>query len=319
MTPPLIRLRGLCPDTSLENWRYTVSQSTIDPSNIIMVGYQSAKIEYNPLLSQWEYTDPRLNVTAWSRASQKSFVLGKHNWTISGDNYQCSEGKDYKIALKLTGCKESEFTCSDGQCIRMEERCDQIPQCRDKSDEQNCQMLVFEYDYNKKVPPLLTNGKKPKQKELLPVKVSLTLQKVIDIEEVNYSISFKFKITLKWRENRVTFQNLKNGSTNNLLSQEEVQLLWLPRVIYWNTDQEETTRLGESWEWATDVLVQREGGARMNLVADIDEAEIFEGAENSLIMEQTYTHAFQCVFKLTKYPFDKQVQVYIFIIAFVPH
>ena len=39
----------------------------------------------------------------------------------------------------------------------------------------------------------------------------------------------------------------------------------------------------------------------------IDEAEIFKGPENSLIMEQTYTHDFQCVFKLNKYPFDTQV------------
>ena len=42
---------------------------------------------------------------------------------------------------------------------------------------------------------------------------------------------------------------------------------------------------------------------------DIDEAEIFKGAENTLEMEQTYTHAFQCVFKLAKYPFDTQVHV----------
>ena len=87
-------------------------------------------------------------------------------------------------------------------------------------------------------------------------------------------------------------------------------MLWLPRVIYWNTDQEETTRLGETWEWKTNILVQREGESKMNMRSDIDEAEIFQGAENSLRMEQTYTHAFQCVFKLSKYPFDMQVSLY---------
>ena len=46
-------------------------------------------------------------------------------------------------------------------------------------------------------------------------------------------------------------------------------------------------------------------------MTDIDEAEIFQGAENSLGMEQTYTHAFQCVFKLSQYPFDTQVVLYI--------
>ena len=92
-TPPLIHLRGFCPHTLLDKLRYTVTQSAGNPSNIIVVGYQSAGIEYNSSLSQWVYSDPRLNVTARSRASQNSFALGKHNWTVSGDKYQCSEGK----------------------------------------------------------------------------------------------------------------------------------------------------------------------------------------------------------------------------------
>ena len=40
--------------------------------------------------------------------------------------------------------------------------------------------------------------------------------------------------------------------------------------------------------------------------ADEDEAELFKGSENRLIMKQTYTHEFQCVYFLGNYPFDKQ-------------
>lgn len=101
--------------------------------------------------------------------------------------------------------------------------------------------------------------------------------------------------------------DLNNKAAHNMLTQEEVHQLWLPRLIYWNTNQQETTRLGDSWEWTTDVSVQKEGKSKMNSIDDVDEAEIFHGSENSLRMEQTYTHAFQCVFKLFKYPFDTQV------------
>ena len=38
----------------------------------------------------------------------------------------------------------------------------------------------------------------------------------------------------------------------------------------------------------------------------MDEREIFKGSENRLIMKQTYTHEFQCVYRLDNYPFDKQ-------------
>ena len=39
----------------------------------------------------------------------------------------------------------------------------------------------------------------------------------------------------------------------------------------------------------------------------MDEAEIFEGAENRLTMNQTYTWEFQCKYQLQRYPFDTQV------------
>ena len=39
----------------------------------------------------------------------------------------------------------------------------------------------------------------------------------------------------------------------------------------------------------------------------IDETEFFQGAENSLVMMQTYTLEFQCSYDLKKYPFDTQV------------
>ena len=185
-----------------------------------------------------------------------------------------------------------------------------MPQCEDQSDEQNCKVIVLQHGYNKKVPPLVTKGKKTEEKGILPVRVDLTLQKVVDIEEDDYSISFKIMINLIWRENRVTYQNLKNDSANNMLTQEEINMLWLPLVIYWNTDQQETTRLGVEWEWKTDVSVQKEGEPQRNSMTEIDEAEIFKGSENSLKMEQTYTHAFQCVFQLSKYPFDTQVPWY---------
>ena len=38
----------------------------------------------------------------------------------------------------------------------------------------------------------------------------------------------------------------------------------------------------------------------------MDEREIFRGSENRLILKQTYTHEFQCVYSLDNYPFDKQ-------------
>ena len=66
-------------------------------------------------------------------------------------------------------------------------------------------------------------------------------------------------------------------------------------------------RLGVDWEWSTRVTVTREGNFTRSSIEEVDEAEIFEGAENRLTMNQTYTLEFQCKYKLQHYPFDNQV------------
>ena len=103
-TPPNIHLRGFCHDTLVEHESYTTAQSASVPSNIMMVGFKGAQIEYDSSAGQWILSDPRRNVTARTRASQISFALGKHNWTISGDAHHCFEGKDYNLEMKLTRC-----------------------------------------------------------------------------------------------------------------------------------------------------------------------------------------------------------------------
>ena len=199
-----------------------------------MVGLKSARIEYNPTLSQWVYSDPRLSVKAISSASQNSFALGKHSWTLPSDTYQCSGGKEYTLEMKLTGCKSTQFTCDDGQCVMMEDRCDQMPDCDDKSDETNCKILVLEKGYNKRTPPVGKVSGEKKRIKKVEVKVSLTLFKVVAIEEEDHSIELQFQINLEWKENRATYYNLKSESYLNALSQDEIKILWLPLVVYLN-------------------------------------------------------------------------------------
>ena len=134
-----------------------------DPQKIVMIGYQSARIEHDQSHDQWVLRDSRQNITARTQAGQLSFALGKHNWTISGDRHHCSGGRDYTIEMKLTGCKDGKFTCNNGQCVAMEERCDQVPQCRDHSDEHNCRIVVIQRGYNKEVAPIKISEKKTDQ------------------------------------------------------------------------------------------------------------------------------------------------------------
>ena len=188
----------------------------------------------------------------------------------------------------------------------MAKRCDQVPNCRDHSDEKDCNVLVLEEGYNKRVAPV---GKNVEDKLApVPVRVSLTLLKVVDIKEEDYSIELQIQINIQWKEIRATYHNLKPETYLNALSMEEITRLWLPLVVYTNTDQHETTRLGDgNWEWSTYVSVKMEGNFTRSGYDMVDETEVFKGNENTLIMTQSYTHEFQCSYQLGRYPFDIQV------------
>ena len=128
------------------------------------------------------------------------------------------------------------------------------------------------------------------------------------IAEVDHAIELQFQISMQWRENRAKYQNLKQDTTLNALSTSDLNSIWLPLIVYDNTDQKEQTRLGMDWEWGTTVAVTREEeNPERSGVEVVDETEVFQGAENTLTMNQTYTWEFQCQYVLERYPFDTQV------------
>ena len=108
----------------------------------------------------------------------------------------------------------------------MEERCDQIRNCKDKSDENNCKLIVFEDNYNEKVPPFtITDG----DNSIIPAKirVSTQLKNVLAISEFSHTIDLKIGITLKWYENRVLYHNLKAEEALNVLTDIEVNCTYM--------------------------------------------------------------------------------------------
>ena len=102
--------------------------------------------------------------------------------------------------------------------------------------------------------------------------------KIVRIEEVDHKIEFQFGIVLEWPEIRALFFNLKFKSSLNALTDDEIHQLWLPYVIYDNTDMKEVVQLEEGTK--TTVTVSRQGGfTRSGL-----EVEIFEGGEIIIIV-----------------------------------
>ena len=208
---PLLRLRGLCSDEKIDRL-FLPKQMPGDPGNMMLVGQHHSKIEYNETSSLWTLTDTRYNLFATCPATKITYALGKCNWTILNGNYGCSDKKGQTTMLKLSGCNpEKEFTCDDGQCINMEERCDRrIVDCKDGSDEIGCQLFSLEDGYEKDVSPVARVSFLNRAIDPLPVNISMRLLKMMGIDESENTIDLQFEVILEWKDKRMTYYNLKH-------------------------------------------------------------------------------------------------------------
>ena len=71
---------------------------------------------------------------------QDGLPVGRKKWNTS--ERFCSTEKIQ--LLTLTKCSKHEFTCNDGSCQPLENRCDLKPDCEDNSDEKLCKKVVID-------------------------------------------------------------------------------------------------------------------------------------------------------------------------------
>ena len=155
----------------------------------------------------------------------------------------------------------------------------------------------------------------------LSVNISTSVQTIIDIEERSNTIELKFKLTVEWPEYRAVYHNLKTKNALNVLSNNELQQIWIPFIVFKvivhslkikfpfdfhfeNTDAHEAVTIDGV---PTTAFVKREGTFSRGDSSYVNEVEIFQGLENRITMIQTYNKRFQCTYQLHSFPFDTQV------------
>jgi hypothetical protein len=303
VTGPAVRVtvRGLC-DLALFDRHYTYTIGS--GGRPMYVGSHSSLITYDPTGRQWAWTDRKApHSLATSHSPESSLLLGAHSVDFSGVlQDECTAAGARQLTVKLTTCQEGEFTCRDGQCVGMEQRCDQTSNCKDSSDEENCRTIVMKENYSKKIAPFTFDMQKQVN---IPVKIniSMTVVDVIKIKEVDHIYTLKFRLKLEWFDYRVKYHNLKKVRASNSLTLEEVNKLWIPNLVFENTlnnDAVEGTKDSE-------MTLTREDDFKRSGLDDPDEINIFDGKVNRITFEQIYTKTLQCVYRLQMYPFDTQV------------
>ena len=129
LTEPTFRLRGLCKNAVMdtqyklaEHKPGTLTQGKQDTREY--VGPKGWTISRNRTDKKWRmshyyYTDLTLTML-----DQDALPVGKHKWLV--ENNACKEGQTSSEILQLSGCEEEQFTCNDGKCLDIHQRCNNI-------------------------------------------------------------------------------------------------------------------------------------------------------------------------------------------------
>ena len=225
---------------------------------------------------------------------RQSFILSDISltpyWKVTND-FGCFSGGTEVKRVSFSTCTIDQYTCNDGLCVSLVSRCNGEVDCDDKSDELECRIMEEDKTYKKNLPPPPQHNKTK-----LSVEISIEVINVAGIDEIESSVEFQFILQMKWYEGRMNFLNLRESGRNNLNNQE-IKLLWIPKIVFYNTKK----RLETKVDGKTSVDVERMGNftvAKNKLV--------FKGSENPLSVSRFYETNFICDFDMAWYPFDTQ-------------
>ena len=91
----------------------------------------------------------------------------------------------------------------------------------------------------------------------------------------------------------------------NTLTVKEKGIIWVPRLVYTNTEAKINTRNDDK----TQIVAKRESAYTHSTEDVADNIFIFEGKDNPLTMTRVYDVEWICDYNMRWYPFDSQVKL----------
>ena len=125
---------------------------------------------------------------------------------------------------------------------------------------------------------------------------------VQEIKEIQQVLQLKFRLRMTWLDARLDFFNIKMDETMNVISLDELNRIWLPVIIFQNTEEGQIT-INDGKSFATINRTGQGTGSDSSISEDID---IYKGSENSISLSRLYNIDFFCDYDMRWYPFDAQ-------------
>ena len=133
--------------------------------------------------------------------------------------------------------------------------------------------------------------------------VSIALESILAITEMESTIKMQYGVAIAWTDNRLTFYDLHDNPSLNIITKAELRTLWLPDLILQNTATKSHINVASDSKIA---MVEKRGQSSQNSLDNPYNIAEFDGGQNPFLVFAFQVHEFICDFDMTMYPFDVQ-------------
>nr|XP_027231093.1 uncharacterized protein LOC113822752 [Penaeus vannamei] len=288
--PLVLRMRGLCEQDEKAAW-FTLQQRRGD--RVLLKGFTKYLIYLEEESNKWHLYNMWINRTVATHQGQPGvYPLGVREWVINTSYEVCDKLEGSLVTLGLSACYDWEYSCKDGTCIDLEQRCDLRVDCPDNSDEIGCDKLVLPEDYLSQLTPPGSQVGGP-----LGVNLSISLHGFSEINVQDMKLTVDFTLLLSWYDMRLQYQNLKELDDINYVKPSAV---WNPTIELTNADFPRVHK-------TTQVLtVSRDSDPEEDDPSRVCHDKVYEGKKNPLQLSHKMNAPFVCNMDLRMFPFDTQ-------------
>ena len=193
-------------------------------------GLSKSNIYFNATTSKWKIQslrDPSKFIESVGDLSNL-IPVGTYSWKTASEDALCGKKSGFEKKLTFSQCYPNKYTCNSGDCIPLHQKCNTEFNCNDKSDEENCDYMLFGEDYSKLRLPIDESG------DPCIVYINVSVLAFPKIDTMNLKFTADFYLNMRWYDLRLEYQDLNNLTFLNAISDEDKRSLWVPKLAFLN-------------------------------------------------------------------------------------
>ena len=206
---PMMTLKGLCETT-------TYAFNYFFESTYSYLGYIGGSISWKNGVWTIDNVPGTEVIIANGRDDN---LLGRMNWLVQ-DSFCLLQNKTQQLTLSVCSLS-TEFTCTSGHCIDLVQRCDNLLDCDDHSDEEDCELITPIAGYNQLEPPQLVDS-------VSNLFTTIDIVQFDEIDNMRSKLTLTMDITIYWTDPKIIAKFLPDyDNANNTYTEIEGNRLWL--------------------------------------------------------------------------------------------